>query len=275
MKKVILIIYLITSSILANEILEKRVIDETKACIVDDYTACENLGLYYETGTFLKNVDTKIAVDLNKALFFYDIACYGGNISSSCEATKDIHENYEEKNLISCEKNVAQSCNLLGVHYGYTKKDFDKSISYFKKACELKNSWACLELSTLYSDIKKDNKKAKEFVEKSCELNNDIGCNDLGFFYQFGIVTEENIDKAINVYSISCNGLKGFGCLSLGRLLLQKGDIENARFYLNKACKDGYEPACKEANEIKISQKESSITRVIVWDYFFDGSSPV
>ena len=51
---------------------------------------------------------------------------------------------------IGCNKNHANACNYVGVHYLHYSSHKFKSIKYFNKGCNLENPGSCDNLGVLY-----------------------------------------------------------------------------------------------------------------------------
>ncbi|MFV0481823.1 MAG: tetratricopeptide repeat protein [Campylobacteraceae bacterium] len=245
MKKFVLIISLFVSSIFANN----NTLNEQKLCEKGDFLACERVGFSYESGKFEDTFDEK-KVDIDKAIYFYNIACIG-DIKTSCAAIAEIYK-------------------IKAFEYQ------DKYISYNEKACKLKNSWACNELGNFYDSIK-NFKKAKDYYEKACNLKNEASCYELGVYYKMGTGVTQNIDKAISIFTFTCNGVEEYSCKELGELLIEKNNLKDGTFYMSKACKSGNNDACKKIDKMKkdglITIKNSNITNLKVWSISQDNQS--
>lgn len=105
---------------------------------------CYNLANFYKDGRgVIKSMDN--------ALKYYNIACDGG---------------------------LPYACYEVGADY-MSKKDFNNSNLYYKKACELGDDNGCLRIAEAYyvgEGVKKDLAMAKEFSKKACDLGNEKGC---------------------------------------------------------------------------------------------------
>lgn len=72
----------------------------------------------------------------------------------------------------------------LGVLYAEGKGvrlDFAKAVSYYKMACDLKDSYGCNFLGRCYKNgqgVKANKNTAKEFFGKACDLGLQDGCDN-------------------------------------------------------------------------------------------------
>ena len=80
---------------------------------------------------------------------------------------------------IECAFGNGDACLNLGKEYG-VKKDYQKSIEYHKKACDLGNRFSCKTVGYLYKEgegVKQDYQKASEYYKKGCDLGDRESCS--------------------------------------------------------------------------------------------------
>jgi len=132
---------------------------------------------------------------------------------------------------------------FLGAHYQFEDNDYD-SIS---------------------------DKKAIYWYEKSSEQNNAFGCYGLAWYYQFGIVVQKDIKKALNLYLKSAElGYVGAQAV-VGRKYLEDNsteqNIEKAIYWLEKASEQGHAHSQYLLGKIYYEGNgtEKDITKAIHW----------
>ena len=65
--------------------------------------------------------------------------------------------------------------------------------------------------------------------------NHNISPKVLGFCYEYGLGTKKNIEEAIKNYREAANDNEYSACYNLARLLLNRGDVQEAVDSLKKA----------------------------------------
>ena len=98
--------------------------------------------------------------------------------------------------------NVA-ACNLIGNMYlngTYPlKKDIDKAITYYKKACENNYAYAFNNLGKL-EENRGNLKEAFEYYLISADLGESWACNKVGEYYRLGLI-EKDMERAFYYYN--------------------------------------------------------------------------
>lgn len=152
------------------------------ACIDNNATACYEYGLPMVTGENAKVQDIKEEgmSFIRKACILEDFrACdiMGDNYYRNKSYRAAIP--YLEK---SCERGVKFACEGMGTIYrdGHdVRADDVKSRLYYEKACELKSGDACFNVAIIYRGgfgVEKSRAKEKEYYKKGCDAGLKAGC---------------------------------------------------------------------------------------------------
>jgi TPR repeat protein len=173
----------------------------------------------------------------------------------------------------ACDGGDAKACMALGAQV--EKKDLQKAVDYYVKACDLKLDKGCTatralrqkgcdqndgplcnDLGSAWSEGKYgttgvDHVKAKAFYEKACKLGNGIGCFNLGNVYRVGEGMKPDPEAAKTWFAKSCDMDTAKGCTELAIMLYEAHDAGKALELMEKACKLGSDVACKNAQAIR------------------------
>ncbi|RLA68458.1 MAG: hypothetical protein DRQ78_00515 [Epsilonproteobacteria bacterium] len=116
-----------------------------KACLLDEYRGCDEMGKnYYKNENYI------------------------------------IARTYLKK---SCERGVKFACESMGTVYrdGHSVRPDDvKSREFYEKACDLNSGDACYNVAIIYLGgfgVEKSRTKEKAFYKKSCDAGLKAGCN--------------------------------------------------------------------------------------------------
>lgn len=205
-----------------------------KQCLENNATACAYLG-----GEFA--ADTRLSLDLNKALLLLQKACKLGRLDS-CARINNIKFKLLKK---------------------LDEKTYQSNLKYF---LDQNSSSALLEhIATL---SKKDTKSAIILAKKSCEQGYDAICAGLSYMYACGQGVEKDLIKAKELSSKICEKDTKL-CFAQGWVeLFNKNDILAQKLFY-KSCQAGYYADCNMAVDknskdqamqlylIKITQKNS------------------
>jgi len=160
---------------------------------------------------------------VKKHLFLLGLLTY--SLSASSISEKDSN----------CLKGNAEECVTLGLDYlkgrGVTK-DKDKSMSYFQKACDLKDGLGCNNLGMSYRWLG-DKENTLKYMDKSCmELDYKKACSLLGKLYFFGvskekfkIKIEKNEEKYLKYVGKSCDLGETSDCYKVQKIHPEKFDM--------------------------------------------------
>lgn len=133
-------------------------------------------------------------------------------------------------------------------------------IEYIDKEFDRGNSSACVGLGDGYlfgvAGFNKDYKKAKFYLEKVCKKDKNMkqdksfleACVNLGLMYDNGFGVKQNHKKAIELYSIACDGGSATACSNIG-VMYEKGqgvqiDIVKGIAHYRRACDKGNVVGC-------------------------------
>lgn len=233
-----------------------------KACNDEgDADGCLGVGLMYmyAVGT---NGDT------NKAMIYYKKACSGGS-TLACSNLASIYDNgtneipqdkimASELYMVGCSGGDVFACNNLGYMYANgigVKKDYFKSLQYYKFACDAGSSLGCYNLGLLSNTyniygLNKDKLGLLDLNYIACNQGDLIGCANLGYMYASGSHdTPKSPYHAVKYLNLACDGGILSSCNNLA-LFYEQG--KGVRQNLNKAlelygmaCDKGLGLACK------------------------------
>ena len=121
---------------------------------------------------------------------------------------------YTEDYIISsCDSKMYDECYHDIEMYRASKPNSDIDWTYviqqYKKMCNASYSKACMSLGNLFTynsikQIKPNLAKSAKYHKKACELNCMISCNNLGVLYKHGIYFEQNLKKALQLFTKAC-----------------------------------------------------------------------
>lgn len=174
-----------------------------KAKSLGNIAAINSLGLMYKEGLGVKK-------DINIALSLFEEAA--------------------SKNYVYAFNNLANY---------YKNKDINKTIEYFKKSAELKESYACKELGIIYlknNSLKEAFKYFNESLSSSIKERNITSYYYLAkYFFSTGCVyvnLEKDINKAIDYYEKSSNLIDSL--CELLYIYYEKKDLNKINYYKEK-----------------------------------------
>lgn len=121
-----------------------------------------------------------------------------------------------------CEVNDAHYCDMLGKYYGdefYLQNKSDKkfqelSIKYLTKACNLKNGDSCALLSEKYKYIFHNHEKGIEYALKGCDNNSGYACVIVATYYDKGYIKDEDGEKTEQIFNKACRLGYDYACKS-------------------------------------------------------------
>ncbi len=174
-----------------------------KACDLGSGNACYMLALKYGTGDGVEKDEAKFEALRSQS-------CKMG--SSLCQMMA--YEMTVGINLDACDKGDAERCNEIGDAYQFGWDDleinYDEAAVYQEKACSGGSVEGCTSLGLLYFEgrgVKKDFNKALELWRKACNGNaavNARGCHMLAISYDFGEGVAKDPARARMLYGKAC-----------------------------------------------------------------------
>ncbi|WP_421723419.1 tetratricopeptide repeat protein [Bauldia sp.] len=189
--------------------------------------ACFNTGVRYSKGLGVEQ-------DEARALPFFVKACNGGNASG-------------------CALAAGRYADGVG-----TDKDEERATAFYVKACEANYAPSCALAGYRYDfaiGVAPDEVRATKLYAAACVGNVALGCQQLGERYHAGRggVPRDPV-RALDLFIKSCDGDLEIGCYSAARATMAAGredDLENALFYLKRACELEHQPSCDILEEFK------------------------
>lgn len=209
----------------AKEILEK-------ACYIHKYGgACLSLGVLLYESVYINNEknEEKAKNTFKKGCEYgFENSCmkYDEYVNPYKYAEKSYKQN-DFKNAAKyfgrgCNNDDAKSCDMLAYMYQYAKgvkKDINKSIELYIKACDKESFNSCISVGNIYN-IKSEYKEAYNYYKKACDKNVAKACYLLGTLH------------------INENTYSHFNSLS------QKENLKLFVQFNKKACELGYNSGC-------------------------------
>lgn len=127
-----------------------------------------------------------------------------------------------------------EALNELGERLFY-KKEYQKSLEYFKKSAILGNDMAINNLGFYYLEIENDFENAKKYFLDAMEKGNILAINNLGVLYD----RNKNYKKAREYYLMAINKKCSFAYNNLGNLYEDiYQDYEKAKELYSKCFKE-------------------------------------
>lgn len=150
-----------------------------------------------------------------------------------------------------CDNAKAKSCSNLAKHYFYKEEhdsdDYEKAISYFDKACLLKDYKACESIGYAYRNgkvVKKDIKKAVDYYDKACDFGSRRMCAILAYWYQEGVYVQKDFNKLKKYEYKSCTLGDNDFCMGYAHTVFIK--LKSEKDY--KAAFDILKQKCEQEN---------------------------
>ncbi len=151
----------------------------------------------------------------------------------------------------ACERGKADACIRAGIE-AEQKKELDKALAFFDKACGAPNQRGCTHKGILLlqgsTGMKKDEAQALELFTKACVLDDAIACRYQGLMYVEGKGVKKSTLGGLNLLDKACTAKDGWACWRISQLY-KKGegtakDPDKAKAYERNACDSGYAQAC-------------------------------
>lgn len=233
---------------------------------IGDAEGCLGVGLMYMYAIGTNG-------DEEKAVEYYKKACSGGS-ALACSNLASFYDNgsntipqnklmASELYMVGCSGGDAFACNNLGYMYANgmgVKKDYFKSLQYYKFACDIGSSLGCYNLGLLSNTynifgLNKDKLGILDLNFVACNQGDLIGCANLGYMYATGKHdAPKNNFNAAKYLNIACEGGIISSCNNLG--LLYEGGLgvrQNTTKALELygiACDKGISEACKNYKKL-------------------------
>lgn len=245
---------------------EDEIISKFKqSCEAGSAEACRNLGICYDRGDGVAVDDSMSAAYYEKACTLKDgFSCMYASMAYSegrgvtqdvahaqklrdtgcalypegvlCEevademAQKDA-ENLFNDNLKECENKNGSACNEVSLQYRAgdgVDINYEMSIKYAHKACDLEFATACSMIAEYYLREGEQSSAADAFAfyVKGCEFGDALACNKVAESYINGSGVDKDAQMAISYYEKGCNLDEIISCQYLYNFYEVDGDEE-------------------------------------------------
>ncbi len=237
-----------------------------RACVLEDYTGCANLGRRYVSGT-------GVAQSFERGTQLLDKTCADGGWEA-CEFLGDAldadGENHAPDRALAaydrgCELGSYSSCRksalsaLYDTDYTY---DPDRALKTMADACARNVESACVFAGDLHqrgSHFERDRAKAAEYFRTGCEAGDREACTELVPYLFLGIGTDKDRARADAIITAQlerhvsiCRSEGGWHCAEAAHLLAHgasRTDRAAAQEFLAARCAEGRVMACIERGE--------------------------
>jgi TPR repeat protein len=190
------------------------------------------------------------------AVFFSGCFLYNENYSAGQNAIRrgDI-ATAKEQFKIGCDVGGDSSSCYGYFYYTYYDKEYEQSIPYAKKTCDLGNYKGCAALGELYETgegLDQNYSKAAVYYEQACKMGFQESCERVARLYSEGLGVPQNFIKAqifaemscITTHSYNVNAKK---CYEFGSNYLSSGNVVKALNFFERACEADRKQGCAEA----------------------------
>lgn len=155
----------------------------------------------------------------------------------------------------SCESGNVNDCLLYAAEQLEKQKPLD-AIKVLIKPCEMQHNQSCAIIANIYDDMsKKYNDKSVNYYKTACDNGGLDGCYGLGVKYFRGESVKQNFKESFSLFKKVCDGGKVEGCNNLAVMYNNangiKRDTKLAREMFKKACDSGYKPSCDNLAKMK------------------------
>lgn len=155
----------------------------------------------------------------------------------------------------SCDSGNVNDCLLFAAEQLEKSKPLE-AIKALIKPCESKHNQSCAIIANIYDDMsKKYNDKSVNYYKTACDNGGLDGCYGLGVKYFRGESVKQDFKESFTLFKKVCDGGKVEGCNNLAVMYNNasgtKRDVKLAREMFKKACDSGYKPSCNNLSKMK------------------------
>jgi TPR repeat protein len=199
------------------------------ACFGGDGHAC---AVYGQAVEGVADAPVRLKTDRPRGLAALTFGCARGDLDA-CTLVQDYHSdggpaaNADACDgwLALCARGGQRACvfggDCLMWAPGYLR-DVERAAALFRAACAKNEGIGCREQAFLVEDGKyadADPTAAFSLMQRACSLDDPLACAHLGRYYERGIGTRADTDRARGLYRASCaRGIKNLPCQALERL---------------------------------------------------------
>lgn len=148
---------------------------------------------------------------------------------------------------IGCINGDTSSCANQSIYLQQDRK-YEEALVPLKLLCFEKDAYSCLRISYISGLMDRDDDRIK-YTKKACDYDNAQGC------YSYGVkLHTEKDQKHREYFKKSCDLKNSSGCLGMCMSNAEKGQIEEAKENLIKACAFSTQLGCKKYQNVKASE---------------------
>ncbi len=150
----------------------------------------------------------------------------------------------------------------LGIVYEANLHDYQKAAYWYEKAAKRGDAGAQNALGSLYSNgkgIPKNEHKALYWVNLSAEKGHVPAYTSLGIIYEYGYGVKADIEKAFDYYQKAAEAGEPVAQTNLANIYYRSGNLERAKYWLEKAAQQNNELATKHLERINAGKPHQFI----------------
>jgi hypothetical protein len=237
--------------------------------------ACYRIGEMYRTGTAIPG-DAEMAIEVMRR------ACKKGE-PRACAALGEMllgGEGVEKpqpdkgRALLAkaCESSVPGACTRLGTALRDGEggeRDVARAAKNFERACAMGAARGCMRATWLSLDpclgdakkkceVGKDPKAAAKRLSQACAdsaKEKANACAAYGMYLEHGRGVARDMQAAERSFTRACEAGSEWGCYNKAAFLRGAGETDEAIGVLDKLCRAGFAPACRDLAGLLIHQK--------------------
>ncbi|MCB9673962.1 MAG: sel1 repeat family protein [Alphaproteobacteria bacterium] len=204
--------------------------------------------------------------DIVRARNLYDTSCQNGLMVGCVHYADVLLENKEEEGVLekalelytkACDDDpsIPKACTSLGSMYkvgdGVEKKDEDKALELFEKACKAEYAPACVEQANIVIGKwgKENTAAAAELYDKACTIDANFGCFELAVLHHEKKAPDATMEQAGHYYERVCSMDHSRGCYELAELMAEElvpSRPGQKEALYTRSCESGNSEACSK-----------------------------
>lgn len=166
----------------------------------------------------------------------------------------------------ACDKDGTAACLTLAMSYeeghGVTR-DTPRAIDILERSCSGGYQTACGFLGSILAQgalgVPKDTGRAERLAQTACRAGGPIACETLAYLY-LEKADSGSVECAKRLLQASCDADQVSACSRLA-VAVAETDLDAAYRLFEKACRDGYEPACVRLAQTQLAGSDPALQR--------------